>query len=187
MRRRLLILATSLMPLALAVLVVGASPVGAHAEIQEVSPPPRSEIPAIGPIDMVFFSEVVSGSLTVRDTEGVVRSAVGELDGVRTLRFEVDDLDDAGMYRIDVAYVSADGDNQFNSWTVEIVENAPVPARLDTAAPIGPIPESSTPTSTFVAVGVLFACTVLLVLLLLRRASQRLATAEPEPETEPSP
>ena len=159
--------------------------VGAHAEIRETSPAPRSEVDSIGPVDMVFWSEVQSGSLTVSDLDGGIRTAVGQADGDFVLRFEVDPVVEPGTYRIDVAYVSTDGDQNARAWTVTVVDGGPTPARL-TAPEIMPIEEAGSATVTIVAGVVLFACTALLVALVLRRARNRLDDLQPEPEPEPT-
>lgn len=161
--------------------LVASAPAGAHAEIRETSPAPRAEVGEIGPIDMVFWSEVLSGSLTISDLDGGIRAAAGEPDGDFVLRFAVDPVTEPGTYRIDVAYISADGDENARAWTVTVVAGGETPTRL-TAPEIVPIEEEGSATVTIIAGVVLFACTAALVALLLRRARHRLDDLEPEPE-----
>ncbi len=156
----------------------------AHAEIRETSPAPRAEVAALGPIDMIFWSEVLSGTLTVSDLDGEIRSATGRPDGDFVLRFEVEPVTDPGTYRIDVAYVSADGDRNARAWTVTVDEGGDVPERL-TPPEIVPTRESGNATVTVAAGAVLFACTAVLVALVLRRARNRLDELEPDPEPTP--
>ena len=115
------------------------------------------------------------------DLDGPVRSAVGTPDGDFVLRFEVDEVVEPGTYRIDVAYVSADGDDNARAWTVTVVEGGPTPARLSPPELV-PIEEEGSATVTIVAGAVLFACTAALVALVLRRASRRLEASEPDRE-----
>ncbi len=160
-----------------------ASGASAHAEVRETSPAPRSVVGSITTIDMIFWSEVVSGTLTVSDLEGEVAGGVGEPDGAWMLRFALDrTVIEPGTYRVDVAYVSADGDDNLRSWTVEVAAGAAEAAPLTPIAGT-PIEQEGTSTVTLAATAALFVCTAALVVLVLRRARQRLAALPSEVPT----
>lgn len=166
---------------ALAVVLIGAVPAAAHGSLLQGSPGPGQVVGGqVDGVDLAFTEPVSRIELTITGPDGPVGGSLNAEAG-QIVRFVLDQpLTTPGPYRVDYAFVSADGDPVATGYTFTHDPSAPPPIPL---APV--IDDGMSPGWLLVVLPAVVAAVAVVAVLSRRGGRDHQPRAHPQPGGDP--